>query len=248
LSSFAEVIAASTTAVSGTSPYNNGAPSPFEQRTLDGSANNLDHPAWGQAGNAYVRVAHPRYADRIASIVDGPNARLVSDRVFNDVGVNLFSERGVSQWVWSWGQFIDHDLALRDQGKGEDVPIFFNAAYPLEGFTNDLGTIAFSRTPAAPGTGASTPREQINTLSSFIDASNVYGTTPDRLDWLRAGANDGDPANNEAALLLPNSYLPRATERGDASTAPTAELVGALAGTPQRAAIAGDVRPTRTSP
>jgi hypothetical protein len=119
----------------------------------------------------------------------------------------------------------------------------FNTKDPLEGFANDFGELAFSRTPAAPGTGTTTQRQQINTIDSFIDASNVYGVSNSRLDWLRAGtAGDGNPANNEASLLLsPNGYLPRANARPTVP-APPVDLMGALVATPEKAVVAGDVR------
>jgi peroxidase len=116
---------------------------------------------------------------------------------------------------------------------------------PLESFSNDVGSIAFARTPAAPGTGTSTssPRQQINTLSSFIDGSQVYGVTNARLDWLRNGSVDGNPTNNAPTLMMtPDNYLPRATARGDASTAPPMDLMGGLVATPTKAVEAGDVR------
>jgi hypothetical protein len=212
-------------------------------RTLDGSSNNADHPSWGRAGTQYARVARPTYADGIGQMVSGPPARYVSNRVFNDGGQNLFSENGISQWGWAWGQFIDHDIGLRDERPAEDASIPYDKHDKLEDFANNLGALAFSRTPAAPETGTSAPRQQINTLSSFIDASNVYGVTTDRLDWLRVGSVDGDPTDNAASLLLsPGGYLPRVTARGDASTAPPMDLMGALAGTPTKAVVAGDVR------
>ena len=212
---------------------------PFVLRTLDGSVNNREHPDWGRAGTPYKRVAPATYADRAGTMLAGPNSRAVSNRVFNDLGTNLFSERSLSQWVWAWGQFLDHDLGLRDETPGEAAPIAFDAADPLESFTNDLGSMGFARTPAAPG--ATKTREQINTLSSFIDASNVYGTTQQRLEWLRTGPVDGQLANNAATLMLPDDYLPRVSSRKDVA-APPVDLMGALAGTPERAVVAGDVR------
>src|SRR5262245_46474915 len=67
----------------------------FDVRTLDGSANNARHPNWGQAGTQYARNAPAAYADGVGAMVAGPNVRTVSNRVFNDVGTNLFSERGL---------------------------------------------------------------------------------------------------------------------------------------------------------
>lgn len=69
---------------------------------------------------------------------------------------------------------------------------------PLETFNSRTGAIAFARTPAAPRTSGNTPRQQINTISSYIDGSQVYGATNARLDWLRNGSLDGDPSNNAA--------------------------------------------------
>ncbi|HEV8470622.1 MAG TPA: peroxidase family protein [Candidatus Limnocylindria bacterium] len=215
----------------------------FAVRTLDGSGNNLHHPEWGRANTLYLRVAPTNYADGISGMVPGPSIRYVSNRVFNDVGQNIFSKDGVTQWGWVWGQFLDHDFGLRDERQAEDASIGFDKTDPLEGFTNDFGAIGFARTPAAPGTGVSTPRQQINTLSSYIDASNVYGVDPTRLEWLRDGPVDGDMSNNGARLMLTaDGFLPRVDARGDPSTAPAMDLMGPLLGTPNRAVVAGDVR------
>jgi len=170
----------------------------FAFRTLDGSGNNLRHSEWGRANTLYIRVAPTNYADGISAMVGGPSIRYVSNRVFNDVGQNIFSKDGVTQWGWVWGQFLDHDFGLRDERPAENAAIRFDASDPLEDFRNDFGAIAFSRTPAAPGTGVSSARQQINTLTSFIDASNVYGVDATRLDWLRAGPLDNNRSNDEA--------------------------------------------------
>jgi len=142
-------------------------------RTLDGSGNNLRQPEWGEVNTPYVRVGEASYADAIGAMVEGPDARYISNRVFNDTAQNLFSENGVTQWAFTWGQFLDHTFGLRQAGT-ETAPLSFDATDPLEEFTNELGAIAFERTLAAPGTGVSSPREQLNTVSAYIDAWAVY--------------------------------------------------------------------------
>jgi len=212
-------------------------------RTLNGSRNNLRHAGWGQANRAYRRVAPTNYADGVQEMVAGPSPRYVSNRIFNDLAQNIFSENDTSQWAWTWGQFLDHDFGLRDQRAGERAPLAFDATDPLEQFRNDLGVIDFSRTAAARGSGVTSPRQQLNTLSSYIDSSNIYGLTSARLDWLRGGRLDGKLANNGARLLMTrDGYLPRASARGNAAAAPAMELQGRLAATPAKAVVAGDIR------
>jgi hypothetical protein len=91
------------------------APAPFSPpaRTLAGSGNNAAHRDWGKAGTPYPRLAAPYYADGIGQMRDGPAGRYVSNRIFNDVGQNLFSENRVTQWGWAWGQWLDHDFRSR---------------------------------------------------------------------------------------------------------------------------------------
>jgi hypothetical protein len=216
-----------------------------EVRTLDGSGNNRRHPDWGKTNTPYLRVAPTNYADGIAKPVAGPSARYVSNRIFNDTNQNLFSENGVTQWGFVWGQFMDHTFGLREEVGGENAPLRFSSADPLESFTNTVGSIPFMRTPAAPGTGTpSTPRQQINTVSSYIDGFSVYGGTDARLEWLREGPVDGRPSNNGAKLLMRGGYLPRADARGNAAAAPPMALMGRLEapGAFAKAFVAGDRR------
>lgn len=219
----------------------------LEARSLDGSGNNQSDPSLGGAETNYARDAETNYADGIGEVVEGPDPRFVSNRIFSDQGQNLFSENGVSQWAGYWGQFLDHTFGLRASGS-EDAPLPFDANDPLEGFQNDLGLIRFQRSGIAEGTGETTPREQVNTVSSFIDGWAIYGGTEERLEWLREGPVDGDLSNNGARLLLEDGFLPTATARGDASTAPMMELPGRLMGTPEQQIIAGDVRANENIP
>ncbi|RCG31396.1 peroxidase [Sphaerisporangium album] len=236
------VVAAGTPA---TSAVNGVAAAPilgtWEVQSLNGTGNNPYGSSVGSSGTNYLRIAPSRYVDGKSQMTTTPNGRYVSNRVFNDVNINVFSERGVSQWGNVWGQFIDHTIGLRQEG-GTQADIPFNRTDTMESFTNDLGVVPFTRTVAAPGTGVSNPRQQVNTVSSYVDAWAVYGGTDARLDWMREGTVDGNPANNNAKLLLSGGYLPRRTSRGNASTAPTMQVDGRLLANPGNAVVAGDVR------
>src|SRR5215468_3753056 len=112
----------------------------FPIESLDGSGNNVANSTWGQAGTPYTRVLPARYADGRSQPVAGPNTRLVSNRIFNDKFQNIFSEDRISQWGWTWGQFLDHTFGLA-QGGTQTANIPFNGSDPLESFTDTLGVI-----------------------------------------------------------------------------------------------------------
>ena len=85
-------------------------------------------------------------------------------------------------------------------------------------------------------------------LTSYISAQRST-PSPTRLDWLRAGSLDGNPTNNQATLMMSaNNYLPTATARGNAATAPTVDVDGRLTSHPQDRRMSPATRgPTRTS-
>src|SRR5437762_10814229 len=112
----------------------------FEVQSLDGSGNNVKHPEWGKAGTNYPRLVPARYADGHSAMVDGPNVRYISNRVFSDLGQNVFSEHRNTQWAWTWAQFLDHTFGLVEGGT-EAANIPFDSADPLERFTDTLGSI-----------------------------------------------------------------------------------------------------------
>jgi hypothetical protein len=214
----------------------------WEVQSLNGVNNNPFVSNLGATNTRYLRIGSPHYADGRSQMVSGPDPRYVSNRIFNDTNADIFSERGVTQWGNVWGQFIDHNIGLRDDN-GTVANLPFNAADPLESFTDTLGVIPFTRTAAAPGTGVNNARQQINTQDSYIDAEAVYGSTDTRLDWMRNGSLDGNPDNNQATLMMATgNYLPRATARGNASTAPSMAVDGHLLANPSNAVIAGDMR------
>jgi hypothetical protein len=219
---------------------------PFAVESLDGSGNNIDHPTWGAANQPYAREGTAHYADGIGQPIDGPNARFISNRVMEDNSLDIFSERRVSQWGWTWGQFLDHTFGHRDEVGNDSTPfdISFNSADPLEEFNNSSGAIVVNRSAESAGTGTSAqnPRQQTNVLGSYIDANPIYGSTPAEEDWLRSGPLDGDPTNNSASLMLPGGFLPTRDARGDPNNAPAMDTEGRLLADPNDGFVGGDFR------
>ena len=165
-----------------------------EYRTIDGSQNNLLQPSLGQTGRSHLRKGQANYADSVAA-VDGlrPNPRQVSNAIFHQ-STSLPDPRGLSEWVWAWGQFLDHDIdhTLTDPANGVlSIPI--PADDPTFAPVGLGGThINVSRSDFDPATGTTDPRQQINNITPWIDASNVYGgraneSSMQRTDWLRIG-------------------------------------------------------------
>src|ERR1700712_3665056 len=87
-----------------------------EDRSIDGTGNNLANPLWGSAGRDYGREASgAHYADGISTpIVAGlPSARAVSNAMMSQGENSVLDPRGLTAMVYTWGQFIDHDMDLQ---------------------------------------------------------------------------------------------------------------------------------------
>ena len=197
-------------------------------RTLDGRGNNVRHPTWGQAGARYLRIAAPAYADGIGRMAPAPPARFISNRIFNDVGQNLFSENGVTQWGWVWGQFLDHDFGLRDERVIEIEPIGFSAADPLESFRERLQRdrlLAHSAGGRHGRDDAAAVRQPAEQLHRRVERLRHHPTAAG-LAARRQGRRR--PTDNAPTLLLDHGYLPRVGARGDPKKAPAEDLFGAL--------------------
>src|SRR5262249_20360962 len=88
----------------------------------------------------------------------------------------------LSDFVYVWGQFIDHDMDLTPDG-GAALPIAVAPGDPIGG----AGSLPFTRSQFDPntGTGSANPRQQVNAVTSFLDLSQVYGSDAAKPDALR---------------------------------------------------------------
>jgi Animal haem peroxidase len=128
-------------------------------RPVDGRGTNPDNPEFGATGSALLRLAEAHFADGTGAMVtDRPDARVVSNIVVEQEGSEP-NTAGASDFLWVWGQFLDHDLDLTRQGNTEPAHIPVPAGDPdfdPEG-TGQVTLPFFRATPVAGTTRASFP-------------------------------------------------------------------------------------------
>lgn len=170
---------------------------PLEFRTIDGSGNNKTNEEFGKAGVPLLRVA--RFASVDTSFTTRP--RIVSNAVLDETETKI-NDRGLTDMLWQWGQFLDHDITLTEAAEPhEPLPI----AIPTGDEFFDPGSsgaksIVFNRSEFEIDTETGN-RMQTNRITSFIDASNVYGSDQNRANALRTFKNG--KLKTSAGKLLP---------------------------------------------
>ncbi len=162
-------------------------------RSFTGAGNNLQHPEWGAKGTNQLRATPTTYSDGVSAPtgLNRPNPRFVSNTIFNQDGL-LPDVLTLSDYAFVWGQFIDHDITLVLDSEDDFYPIPVPGGDPyFDPFNTGGAMIPLFRSAGDESTGTSpdNPREFPNAISSFIDASNVYGSTEMRANWLRTFEN-----------------------------------------------------------
>jgi hypothetical protein len=187
-------------------------------RSIDGSSNNLGDPQMNAAGTPLRRAMQANYADEVSQMEgqNYPNPRAISNAI-NDQkqGKSITNALKVSDFLWQWGQFVDHDVDLTD---GVNPPEHVNIPIPAGDpfFDPDsAGTaeMVFNRSiyHTDTGTGSDNPRQQFNEITGWIDGSQIYGSDDERATALRTNDGTGQLRMGNGQLLpfniegLPNA-------------------------------------------
>ena len=186
-------------------------------RTYDGTQNNLQNPNWGAVHAPLQRLTTIAYTDGISAPggLDRPNPRVISNALFaQDSLIN--EPLNLSDFVWVFGQFMDHDLSLT--GNGNELAMVSVPAGDswFDPFGQGTALIFMSRSAhiSSTGTDATNPRQHANEITSWIDASTVYGSDVARANWLRS-FTDGKMRVSSSNLLPFNTFTSNYTDQVD---------------------------------
>jgi peroxidase len=176
-------------------------------RTLDGSGNNRSVPEMGAAHSPLIRLVEHDYGDGISTLAGAHrvSARTISNAV-SAQPEDLPNEHQASDYVWQWGQFIDHDIDLTD-GVDPAEPAYISIPTG-DPFFDPAGSgeqsMAFNRSlyDTDSGTATDNPRQQINEITAWMDGSQVYGSDSTRAAALRTLDGSGR-LKESAGRLLP---------------------------------------------
>ncbi|GJM23002.1 MAG: hypothetical protein DHS20C15_29170 [Planctomycetota bacterium] len=188
-----------------------GARFPFEFRSIDGHGNNSTHPEWGAAGQPFLRLMEAAYADSVSepSGAARPSARSVSNALAAQPAP-VHNRSRSSDYLWQWGQFLDHDINETPVAAPAEA---FDIHVPLgdpwfDPFATGAVSIPLDRSAWVSEGGV---RQQVNEITAFIDASNVYGSEHERALALRTLDGTGRLASSAGDMLpyneagLPNT-------------------------------------------
>ena len=203
---------------------------PLDRPSIDGLDNNIQNASMNATHEALARWLPSDYADAVSAMAgeNRPNPRDISNGIFAQVEL-IPNDAGLTDFFWQWGQFLDHDIDLTD---GTNPPEPADIQIPegdelFDPFGSGEVTLRFNRSlyDSSTGTSAENPREQVNEITGWIDASNVYGSDAERAETLRAMDGSGRLRMSRGRLLP--------FDEGDADNA---------GGDTPRLFIAGDVR------
>ena len=163
--------------------------------TFNGSNNNKENLKWGEANLTLRRLVNQAYSDEISELSNkgNPNARVISNTVCDQQSnLDIIDERNLSDMNWVWGQFISHDIDFTPTAvfdprlrSLERIQIIAPENDPHYRENQTMMSVFRSLYDVRTGFSRENNREQINTVTPWLDGSVIYGTSEQRANELR---------------------------------------------------------------
>ncbi|XP_074548684.1 thyroid peroxidase [Halichoeres trimaculatus] len=187
-------------------------------RSMSGLCNNRQNPLWGAANIPLARWLPAEYEDGVGEpkgwnrgrLYNGhqlPLPREVSMKVMRSSSTQ--DDEAYSHLLVEWGQYIDHDITFTPQNTQSaafltsvDCLMTCENMHPCFPILKEEGCMPFARSIPACFTNLGSDieqalqRQQMNSITSFIDASVVYGSSPK----LGSSLRDLDGRNGKLAV------------------------------------------------
>ncbi|XP_065822604.1 thyroid peroxidase [Labrus bergylta] len=203
-------------------------------RSISGLCNNRQNPLWGASNTPLVRWLPAEYEDgerepkgwNRGLLYNGyqlPQPRDVSKRILRSTSKP--EDEDYSSLLVEWGQYIDHDMTFTPQSTGSaafwtgtdcsDTCENMHPCFPIME-TGKQDCKPFFRSLAAcfvnfrSDIRVTLQRQQMNSITSFMDASQVYGHSPKLERNLRdlSGCNGKLAVNKQVKDVNGRAYLP----------------------------------------
>lgn len=226
-------------------------------RRIDGGCGNPFNEGAGEAGEPLLRQIPARYADGLNVPSGGtrPSARTISNAISDQADPNspgndlsVQDPRRLTDFIYVFGQFLDHDMDLTKDNTGQcfDIPVAANDPIGVDDSAHCPGqthVIPLRRSEFDPNTGiivngVKIPREQLNSNTAFIDGSQIYGSDDTKANILRSHVN-GRLRTDASGRFLP--------KKGDAADLGTVDMANDAHQLPDsKMFVAGDRRANET--
>lgn len=205
---------------------------PGKYRSFSGYCNNVDHELWGGTYVQLSRILGPDYADGIsqprqsrAGAAGAAGAELANpvDLSQKLIQSNSARHKQCSMILAQWSQLVYDDIVHLGAARGAgmaplpccDSGVQHQECFPL--VSGQSGCVPYTRMTPAPRLQCQLgPREQMNMVTSYLDASTIYGSSllqADKLKdsttgYLKTTKIPGKIPAEEFFILLSNEKLP----------------------------------------
>ena len=162
-------------------------------RPIDGTNVDVLHPSENAAGTDFIRLGSAHFVGDDGLRFADLNPRMISNVVVGQGDPTIPMPENFSGMMYAWGQFLDHDLDLAPQDGKRAIDIKVPDGDPV---FKDGASIPLTRTVVDENSGLA-----INSVTGWLDGSQVYGSTAAVAASLRGSGGHLNVENNSLPVV-----------------------------------------------